>query len=252
MDDFLWLQSRYLTLQSGTTGLSFDALSRFSEPLWVFYGLEKSTVLDELEFAEDLDMMDTAVSILESARLFWAYFRTDKEEKNEALSIMEDRMLGEAPEVEDREDFQELVAKMEESFKRFSRQAVQQAEESSGYKTQSFKAVIEALDADQPTPATTEIYLPEEDDAESQSPDVLARFAAPLLEKTDPADPDAFDESFSKAADYWDYARSSEAEKPRLLMLLKRKYATKPEELAQIEAEAHMMNEHFVRMFSAK
>ncbi|HRR07631.1 MAG TPA: hypothetical protein PLO56_02970 [Rhodothermales bacterium] len=252
MDDFLWLQSRYLTLQSGTTGLSFDALSRFSEPLWVFYGLEKSAVLDELEYTEDLDLMDTAVSIMESARLFWAYFRTPKEKKAETLGILEDRMLGEMPEPEDQEDFRELVEKMEAGFKRFSKTAIQQAEENSGYKTQTFQQVIEALEADQPTPATTEIFLADDDDVMTQSPDVLARFAAPLLEKIDPSDPDAFDESFSKAADYWEYARSPESEKPRILMVLKRKYAKRPEELALIENEAQMMSEQFVRMFSAK
>ncbi|HCR49562.1 MAG TPA: hypothetical protein DIW24_08035, partial [Bacteroidetes bacterium] len=112
--------------------------------------------------------------------------------------------------------------------------------------------VIEALEADQPTPATTEIFLADDDDVMTQSPDVLARFAAPLLEKIDPSDPDAFDESFSKAADYWEYARSPESEKPRILMVLKRKYAKRPEELALIENEAQMMSEQFVRMFSAK
>lgn len=251
LSDFAWLQNRLMTLQAGQTGVQYDALVRFSSPLWAHYGLEKKTIMEELEFTEDLEILDAAVSILESARMLWAYYRLSAAQKNQAQKVLESRMLGESPELEDQMDFEALLDRMEAHFKTFKPSDIEKAETVAGHPTLDFTHLIEVMDADHESPTTQEIVLEPRFGPESlNTPDAIAIFAEPLIEQADFDDPDAFDIAFSKASDYWELAQLKEAEFEQMLTRIKRKYAQSPKDLALLETEARQMIERFHKLFA--
>ena len=253
--DFEWLQDRWLTIKNGHTGVQFGALLKFSQPLWKLYDLHSGEVLAEIEQSNDFELLDAATSVMESARLIWAYAKLDSKHQRRAFHELSERMLGENPDSEERDDFHVLLSTMQTHYVSMPDDEKQAAEHVEGYETLNFDELIEVFAEDSFSPTTEEIVLDERYGPQHLvTPDALALFAQPLLDKllqsSDADLTNGFEDAMNKASDYWDFAQSDSPEQD--LMILKRKYASTKQTAADIEAEINMMKERFFTLFPEK
>lgn len=238
-------------LQLGQTGLQFDALVRFSAPLWFYYEMNPDDILAELETSDDLELWDTAVSLLESARLYWAYFRLPSAKQKPALAQLTLRMLGEEAEPDDVLEFDEMLETMSRHFQTFIGRKLEESESVSGYPILDFQKVLDTFESLPASPVTEEMMIEDGFGAENLlTPDAIALFAEPLLDAADLSDPDAFDVAFDKANDYWELAQlEGHAGYEIALKRIKRKYAQSPTDLAHIDVEARQMLDRYQTLF---
>src|SRR5690554_4763789 len=233
---------------SGQSGIKFDVLARFAEPLLDLYELEPRSGLErgsEARSASELAMM---LSVLETARLFWAFLLLDPAEADLHLPEFEARLLGDEASEEDRMDFIELIRVMQEQMEAMGESA-RRAAEVPEHPLPCFEELLDRYGLLHSSDATVAVS-PRFGPNQLELPDALALFARPLLDDLGiEQDPDALEEALARANAYWDLAQAAPEEFDRLLYTIKRSFATNRAEADRIEAEARLMVARFHSLF---
>ncbi len=192
-------------LADGETGVQYEPLALFAEPLFSLYDLDAA---DAFRLRSEPDAVaDDTVALLETARVLWAFFSlppSDRAHKRQALAA---QLVGEDPSDEDWMGLDGLLSTVEIHWQAMLPEEIEMAQDT-GHPLLGFDDLLHH-------PAFR--VGTEEDDATHAGfgPDGLsetearARFAQPLLESPEVmTDPDAFEAALARADDYWDLARS--------------------------------------------
>lgn len=215
---------RWTLLTTDATGVRFEALARFAQPLFERYDIDPAEAL-----ADDTD--ETAVTLLETARLLWAFFSLDEAARDDRRAALLAHCYGPDADVEAWEDFADLLRAMEEGWDALSHAA---------------RADAEATDT-----ATLDFDALLADDAEGSEMaecDARALFALPLLD--DPnvqADPARFEDALHRADAYWSVAQA--ADRADRLVALLPTLADSADDLPALRAEAEQMLARYDAMF---
>ena len=193
-------------LLGGETGVQYESLALFAEPLFSLYDLDAA---DAFRLRTQPDAVgDDTVALLETARVLWAFFSlppSDRAHKRQALAA---QLVGEDPSEEDWMGLDGLLETVEIHWQALLPEEVEAAQ-STGHPVLDFDALLHH-------PAFR--VGPEEEDAthagfgETGLSEIEARalFAQPLLETPEVMeDPDAFDDALALADGYWALARTA-------------------------------------------
>ena len=193
------------TLADGETGVQYEALALFAEPLFSMYDLDAA---DAFRLREGPDAVaDDTVALLETARVLWAFFSLPHSERAHMRQALAAQLVGEDPSEEDWMALDGLLDTVAVHWQALLPEEVEAAQDVEA-ETLDFEALLHH-------PAFRVGTL--EDDATHAGfgPDGLsetearALFAQPLLEAPEVVvDPDAFEAAMERADAYWDLART--------------------------------------------
>lgn len=218
------------------TGVPFEPLVRFAEPLFEAYGVEPGRALALKTSREPDEAPEELLLVLETARLLWAYFALEGDTVLDALPQIEGALLqGEVGERE-RVALHLLLARLEDGWHQLESERLPTR---SGQPAPTFETLL----ARYGTLFPPEPELPH---AEADA-DLLAEFARPLLD--DPRlleDPDAFDRQMELAHALFEYAGLPEAERGATLERIARRF---PESAARLPALAQDMIARYHALF---
>ncbi|MDX1530728.1 MAG: hypothetical protein R3362_04310 [Rhodothermales bacterium] len=223
-------------LTSGETGVSFESLVLFAEPVFSHYGLDPAEA-----FA--LDPADEAtVAVLETARLLWAYFALDPEERAPLRPRLAEHLLGPHRDVEDEADFDALLDAAEEQWAMLTPEERELA--ATDHASLDLPALLEhdafaVAHAD----SNTATYGPDRlGELEAQ-----ALFAQPLFAEV--SDPDELEAAMERANEYWTLAHLHGPEREQYLDAYVEAVALDRDEAAALRAEAERMTRRFYELF---
>ncbi len=199
-------------LLDGETGVQYESLALFAEPLFGVYDLDAA---DAFRLRSDPDAVgDDTVALLETARVLWAFFSLPPSERAHKRAALAAQLVGDDPSEDDWMGLDGLLETLEIHWQALLPEEIEAAQ-ATGHPVLAFDDLLHH-------PAFR--VGREEDDAthagygESALSEIEARalFAQPLLE--DPAlmsDPDAFEDALQKADAYWALARDSGSMPPQ-------------------------------------
>jgi len=225
---------------AGRKGVDFDALSVFAEPLFDLYDLDLRNVAPAGSLQADPEELSGLVAVLDTARLFWAYFALG-DDSAQKHAHLEDALIGPSPSEDERGDFLQLMSIMEDQWHALTpseRDAAASVEDSMPPFDQLLSEYVSS-------PANEDLGNFGEDALDM--PEALALFAQPLTDTVD--DPDEIDDALSRAQAYWDVAMAPPGERDARLEQLKKSLASSAEEEKQLEAESAMMLHRFFELF---
>jgi len=192
-------------LVDGETGVLYESLALFAEPLFALYDLDAA---DAFRLRTEPEAVaDDTVALLETARVLWAFFSLPAPDRAHKRSALAAQLVGEDPSEEDWMGLDGLLGSVEVHWQAMLPEEIEMAQQT-GHPTLGFDDLLHH-------PAFR--VGTEEDDATHAGfgPDGLsetearARFAQPLLESDAVmTDPDAFEDALARADEYWDLARS--------------------------------------------
>lgn len=192
------------TLVEGETGVQYETLALFAEPLFTMYELDAT---DAFRLRTEPEAVgDDTVALLETARVLWAFFSLPPSERAHKRQALAAQLVGEDPSDDDWMALDGLIETVGVHWQALLQEEVDAAQDT-GHPVLGFDDLLHH-------PAFR--VGTEDDDATHAGfgPDGLsetearARFAQPLLD--DPAvmtDPDAFEAALARADAYWDLAR---------------------------------------------
>ena len=235
-------QRKVQALADGETGLRFESLALFAQPLFDLYDLDASEAFAVCTAPDDAD--ETTIAVLEAARVLWAYFALDADARTEQRDALEDFLLGPAATDEDVADLDMLLDTMEEHWDLLTPEDLELAAHDA-HPTLDFEALLAhpAFVQPEPSPALQPTYGPEG----LTEMEARALFAQPLLERLD--DPDDLDAAMERADEYWSLAQRRGVEYDSRLDVLVDALALSADEATQIRAEAEAMTERFRSLF---
>jgi len=192
-------------LLDGETGVQFESLALFAEPLFSMYELDAA---EAFQLRTDPEAVaDDTVALLETARVLWAFFSMPTSERAHKRSALASQLVGEDPSDDDWVGLDGLLDTVEIHWEAMLPEEIQAAQ-ATGHPTLDFDALLhhpvfrvgpEAEDA------TTAGFGT---DGLSET-EARALFAQPLLEDPEVvSDPDAFEAATARADRYWVLARS--------------------------------------------
>ncbi len=193
-------------LVEGETGVQYESLALFAEPLFGVYELDAA---DAFRLRTEPDAVaDDTVALLETARVLWAFFSLPPQERSHKRPALAAQLVGDDPSEEDWMGLDGLLQTVEVHWQALLPEEIEAAQ-STGHPVLGFDELLHH-------PAFR--VGPEDDDAthagygEAGLSEIEARaqFAQPLLE--DPAlmdDPDAFEDALQRADAYWALARDA-------------------------------------------
>lgn len=233
-------------LVDGETGVQFEAVALFAEPLFSLYDLD---VAAAFRLRTDPDAVpDDAVALLETARVLWAFFSMPPAERAHKRQALAAQLVGEDPSEDDWVDLDGLVDTAEIHWQALLPEEVEAAEQT-GHPTLGFDALLHhpafrvGAEADDATHAGFGAGGLSEVEAR-------ALFAQPLLDDPETmADADAFEEALARADAYWALATSPGADSDAAVRAFAREHASSPEEVEAIEKEARAMIGRYRELF---
>jgi len=193
------------TLVSGETGVLYESLALFAEPLFSMYELDAA---DAFRLRTEPDAVaDDTVALLETARVLWAFFSLSHSARAHKRQALAAQLVGEDPSEEDWMALDGLLETVSIHWQALLPEEVEAAQ-STGHPVLSFDDLLHhpafrvGAEADDATHAG---FGP---DGLSET-EARARFAQPLLDDPEVmTDPDAFDSALALADAYWELARS--------------------------------------------
>ena len=196
-------------LVDGETGVLYESLALFAEPLFGIYELDAS---DAFRLRTDPGAVaDDTVALLETARVLWAFFSLPPSERAHKRAALASQLVGDEPSDEDWMGLDGLLETVEIHWQALLPEEIEAAQ-STGHAVLGFDDLLhhpafrvgpEAEDATHAGFGATSLSEIE----------ARALFAQPLLE--DPAlmdDPDAFENAMQRADAYWALARDAGAD----------------------------------------
>lgn len=233
---------------NGRSGISFEVLTSFAEPLFDLYELDPRSNKDMGKEARSASEMALMLAVLETARLFWAYFLLEQDVSERFLPDFEARLIGDQASEDERMDFLELIGIMAEHWDSFGPDQ-RKAAVVPGHPLPPFNRLLDeygVLHSSDATVAVSPRYGPDK----LELPEALALFARPLLD--DPEiieDPDLLEETLARAHAYWDLAQTSSSEYKYRLASIISTFARDENDSKRIKKEARFMVERFLQLF---
>lgn len=186
-------------LVTGETGVQYEALALFAEPLFTLYEHDPSEAFALRGDPADAD--DEAVALLEMARVLWAFFSMPPPERAHKRPALAAQLVGDDPTEEDWLSIDALMDAAEIHWQALLPEEIAAAQ-ATGHPTLDFEALLQH-------PA---FHLGTEDVATGFGPESLsdaearALFAQSLLDDVGP-DLDAFEDALARADAYWEIAQ---------------------------------------------
>ena len=230
-------------LVSGETGVGFDAIALFAEPMFQLYELEPAEA-----FAVKTDPAGAnpeMVTVLSTSRVLWAFFSLPPKEGSKKRPLLAAHLVGNAPTEEDWLEIEGLLDAVEPYWSAMLPNEIQTAQDT-GYPTLGFDDLLSH-------PA---FQLTGEHEDLAFGPDSLseiearALFAQPLLE--DPAviiDADIFELAMERADAYWHLASVPEGEREHALAGIISQFSRGDGSSDAIRTEARLMVDRFYSLF---
>lgn len=189
-------------LVSGETGVQFEALALFAEPLFSLYDLDPAEAFRLRDGAAAAD--EEAVALMETARVLWAFFSLPPPERATRRGALAAQLVGEAPTDDDWLSLDSLLDAAEIHWRAMLPEEVAAAQ-ATGQPTLGFDALVQHpifhIGDDAAAPAADAMS-----DVEAR-----ARFAQTLLDDA-ADDPDAFEDTLARADAWWAVATSADPE----------------------------------------
>ena len=193
-------------LLSGETGVQYEALALFADPLFTLYDLDAA---DAFRLRSEPDAVgDDTVALLETARVLWAFFSLPPSERAHRRPSLAAQLVGEDPSDEDWMGLDGLIEAAEIHWQALLPEEVEAAQ-ATGHPTLAFDDLLHHP-AFRVGPEAEDATHAGFGDKGLSEIEARALFAQPLLESPDVMeDPDAFDRALARADDYWALARSA-------------------------------------------
>lgn len=187
---------------SGETGVQFESLALFAEPLFTLYDLEPGDAFAAL--TDPSAVSDDVVALLETARVLWAFFSLPVSERAHRRQALAAQLVGEEPDPDEWLDLEGVIESVEVHWKALSRSEIEMAEDT-GHPTLDFDGLLAhpafRIETD-PDPAHAGFGEGGLSETEAR-----ALFAQPLLDSPEVLlDEDAFEGAISRADAYWQAA----------------------------------------------
>lgn len=230
-------------LVSGETGVAFDAIALFAEPMFDIYDLDPAEAFAIKQDPSDAD--PEMVTVLSTSRVLWAFFSLPRKERAHKRPLLAAHLVGDQPNEEDWLDIEGLLEAVEPYWSAMLPDEIQAAQDT-GYPTLGFDDLLSH-------PA---FQFTEEPEDLAYGPDSLsemearALFAQPLLE--DPAvmvDADAFEQAVERANAYWHLATVPEARQEHALGEVMSQLSQGDGSSDAIRSEARLMVDRFHALF---
>lgn len=138
------------------TGIHFEALVQFAQPLFELYNIPLPSTPDDLE-EFDLHDMTKVLATLETSRLLWAYFLLDEEAQYYHLSELSTRMIGLDASLDAYAHFVTLLDLMAEGWQEMTPPRREAAMQVPGYRLPNFETLMAAY---APGKAPHNMYVP--------------------------------------------------------------------------------------------
>ena len=235
-------QRKMRALLDNETGVRFESLALFADPLFELYDLDAGAAFELHANPDDAD--ETTVAVMEAARLLWAYFSLPERERDARRGALTHFLAGPDATPEDEADLDALLEAVESHWNTLAEEDVALAEDVEA-QTLDFDALLE-----HPAFALPAVDRPGE---RPYGPDRLsemearALFAQPLLERVD--DPDTLEATMERADDYWTLAQLQGLERDASLDEIVEANAIDADEATAIRAEAERMLLRFQTLF---
>ncbi len=244
-DAFAARKTRLTTaLVNGETGVQFESLALFAEPLFALYDLD---VADAFRLRTEPEAVaDDAVALLETARVLWAFFSMPPSERAHKRQVLASQLVGEDPSDDDWVSLDGLLETIVIHWQALLPEEIEMAQD----------VEAETLDFDALLHHPAFRVGPEEGDAthagfgDGSLSEVEARalFAQPLLESPGVmADPDAFEDALARADDYWALARDGGT--PEAIDRFAEEHGSTSDEADSIREEARRMVARYRELF---
>lgn len=231
----------------GAMGIHFDALSRFARPLFELYGIDLRASLSKPDAARTDDEVNTLVTVLDTARLFWAYFSLSEEDRAQHAEALRACLVGPDPDAGAARSLDDLMDLMRDRWDDLSDSRRHHAEQMAPSSLPGFETLLEQHTSSMaPGTAPSGGYGPDQLD----QPEALALFAQPLLD--DPSvhtDPDALEERMALATAYWELAHLPGSARSDKLQTVLHRFADSTSEREQLRDQAQSMLERFEELF---
>lgn len=186
-------------LVSGETGVQFEALALFAEPLFTLYEHDPAEAFALRADPEHAD--DEAVALLEMARVLWAFFSMPPPERAHKRPALAAQLVGDDPTEEDWLSLDALMDAAEIHWQALLPEEIAAAQ-ATGHPTLGFEALLMHPAFHLGAEDVATVFGPESlSDAEAR-----ALFAQSMLDDIG-ADMDAFEDALARADAYWEIAR---------------------------------------------
>lgn len=234
-------QQKVQILTRDETGLRFESLVLFADPLFELYGIDSSEAFALKHEPDEAD--EATVAVLEAARLLWAYFSIPDSVRHEQHDQLADYLLGPDHNPQDEADFDEIIERMQQQWEMLMPEdrAVAEGVE---HQTLGLEALLAHPAFAMPSP---------KEEGGSYGPDGLgvleaqALFAQPLLDQT--TDPDEMEVALERASAYWEIAHTEGAARETALHAAVKSFGNSAEERGRVEQEARDMLTRFAELF---
>lgn len=222
------------------TGLHFASLVLFAQPLFELYELDATEAFGLQASPDDAD--EATVAVLEAARVLWAYFSLNEDERDDAHDALAAFLLGPSAADEDQDDLDELLSEMETHW-----DAMMPEDHELAANPEHDLLDLDALLAHPAfavAPGGGERTFGPEGLSEMEA---RALFAQPLLEALD--DPDDLDAAMERADEYWTLAQLRGVEHDAYVEEIVDAFAVSADEATQFRTEAKAMTTRFKALF---
>lgn len=227
----------------GATGIRYEDLLVFSEPLFQLFELDpRHTNVDGGE--RELEELSTLLSLLDLARLFWAYFLLEESQSPAALDDLTVTLLGPQPTAQEVLSMKELVQMLEDQWLVIAENAGNSTPPT-GYSLPPFSELLEDYEHRHARHPAHDAHAASSADL----PDALASFARPLFEEVNLDDPAEIDDALARAQAYWDLARTSGPSYNRRLARVVERFAGQRRNEDSVRTEAAMMTRRYRELF---
>ncbi|HEX7071965.1 MAG TPA: hypothetical protein VF190_14215, partial [Rhodothermales bacterium] len=223
----------------GATGIAYNDLLRFAEPLFELYELDFRSAADRKR-DRDAEEIAGLLAVLDLARLLWAYFQLDSAEMDVAHDHLRTALIGAEPDPDEEQALNDLLELMQERWIELRDTAARPPE---GFVLPPFADLLRDFERSHAEDAATGFPM------STDLPDALASFALPLLESTNLEDPAEVDDALARAQAYWELAQTSgPAYKSRLEGLAER-FASNRRSAEAVRREAETMTRRYRDLF---
>ncbi|MEM1116413.1 MAG: hypothetical protein AAF845_20250 [Bacteroidota bacterium] len=233
-------------LAGGETGVQFEALALFAEPIFGLYDLDAADAF-QLKAAPEAAGDDT-VAILETARVLWAFFSLPKSERGRKRQALAAQLVGDDPTAEDWMGLDGLLETVEVHWKALLPEEIEMAQ-ATEHETLGFEELLHhpafrvGAEADDATHAGFGAAGLSEIEAR-------ALFAQPLLEAAETmADADAFENALARADAYWTLAQSAGPDPEADAHAFAASHTETADDAARVAAEAARMIARYRELF---
>ena len=190
-------------LLNGETGVQYESLALFAEPLFTLYELDPAEAFALRSDPESVG--DEVVGLLEAARVLWAFFSLSKSERGHRRQALAAQLIGDDPQGDDMLDLEGVIEAAEVHWQALLPEEIEMAQDT-GHGTLSFDDLLHhpafRIEAE-PDPSHAGFGSGSLSETEAR-----ATFAQPLLEDPEVMlHPDAFDRALERADVYWQAAR---------------------------------------------